>query len=186
MRASFTLLTVDTPPPEQTRWFDAEVKPHEPALRAYLKNRFSDVHDIDDLVQESYLRVLEARKLGPIASAKAYLFATARNAALTILRRPRIYSDKAVTDFPALCVMEEGMDVAEKASVNQEVALLLDAIDSLPARCREIFILRKLKGVSQKAIAAQLGISDQTVQVQVSRGIKKCADYLRQHGVKRD
>lgn len=186
MPASFALPTVDHPHPDQVRWFDEEIKPHEAALRAYLKNRFADVHDVDDLVQESYIRVLEARKLGRIASAKAYLFATARNAALTILRRPRIFSDKTVTDFPALCVMEEGVDVAEKASINQEVGLLLDAIDSLPARCREIFILRKLKGVSQKDIAAQLGISDQTVQVQVSRGIKKCADFLRQRGVKRD
>jgi RNA polymerase sigma factor (sigma-70 family) len=186
MPATLASLTVDIPPSDQARWFDEEIKPHEPALRAYLKSRFSDVHDVDDLVQESFLRVLEARKHGPIASAKAYLFATARNAALTILRRPHIFSDQAVTDFPALCVMEEGMDVAERASINQEVALLLDAIDSLPNRCREIFILRKLKGVSQKEIAARLGISDQTVQVQVSRGIKKCGDYLRQQGLTRE
>ncbi len=185
MPATSALLTVDNPQSDQARWFEEEVKPHEPALRAYLKSRFSDVHDIDDLVQESYLRVLEARKHGRISSVKAYLFATARNAALTILRRPHIFSDKTVTDFPALCVMEEGMDVAERASINQEVALLTDAIDSLPGRCREIFILRKLKGVSQKEIAARLGISDQTVQVQVSRGIKKCADYLRQQGLSR-
>ena len=171
---------------DQDRWFTEEVKPHEPALRAYLQSRFAELHDVDDLVQESYVRVLAARKHGPITSTKAYLFATARNAALSILRRPRIFSDQAVTDFPALNVLEEGVDVAETVSTRQEVAVLLDAIDTLPRRCREIFILRKLKGLSQKEIAARLGLSDQTVQVQVSRGIKKCAAFLRLRGVNRE
>ncbi|PHX85576.1 MAG: hypothetical protein CK538_06220, partial [Opitutia bacterium] len=49
--------------------------------------------------------------------------------------------------------------------------------------CREILILRKLRGVPQKAIAAQLGLSEQTVQVQVSRGVRRCEEFLRAHGV---
>lgn len=58
--------------PNQDRWFADEVQPHEPALRSYLRSRASDV---DDLAQESYMRVLSTRKAGPIDSAKAYLFA---------------------------------------------------------------------------------------------------------------
>jgi RNA polymerase sigma-70 factor (ECF subfamily) len=176
---------VDPQAPDQTRWFAEEVQPHEPALRAYLRSRFPDVTDVDDLVQESYVRVLNAQKAGPIASAKAYLFTTARNAALTILRRPKIFSEKPVTDFAVLSVPQEGPDAAEIVSTNQEVALLTDAIDALPARCREIFILRKLHGISQKEIAARLGLSEQTVQVQIARGARKCADFLRRSGVSR-
>jgi RNA polymerase sigma-70 factor (ECF subfamily) len=70
-----------------------------------------------------------------------------------------------------------------RASTSQEIELLVAAIDRLPSRCREIVILRKLRGVSQKEIAAQLRISEQTVQVQVARGVKKCEKYLRQRGV---
>jgi len=177
---------VSSIPSEHARWFAEEVQPHEPALRAYLHSRFPDVHDVDDLVQESYARMLQVRRKGRIESVKAYLFTTARNAALSILRRPRIFSPQSVTDFGALSVVEEGQDVVEQVSVRQEVAVLLDAIDALPARCREIFILRKLQGVSQKEIATRLGLSEQTVQVQIARGARKCAEFLRVRGIRRD
>jgi RNA polymerase sigma-70 factor (ECF subfamily) len=174
------------PPPsssEQARWFAEEVHPHEPALRAYLRRRFPAAGDVDDLVQESYLRVLQARAAAPIISAKAYLFSTARNLALGWFRRPKIFAPIAVTDFAASRIIQEDADVFEQVSTDQEIGLLLEAIDALPARCREIFILRKLHGLSQKEIAAQLGRSEQTVQVQIARGAKKCALFLRRHGV---
>ena len=63
--------------------------------------------------------------------------------------------------------------------------MLMDAIDALPQRCREIFILRKLQGVPQKEIALRLGLSVMTVQVQVARGAAKCAEYFRKRGVTR-
>ncbi len=154
-------------------------------MRAYLHSRFPEVRDVDDLVQEAYARVLQVQRSQQIQSAKAYLFTTARNLALSVLRRPRIFSPQPVTDFPALGVVEEGMDVAENVSIKQEVGLLLDAIDALPARCREIFILRKLQGIPQREIAERLGLSEQTVQVQIARGAKKCAEFLRARGVNR-
>jgi RNA polymerase sigma-70 factor (ECF subfamily) len=171
------------PDSEQSRWFTEEVQPHEPALRAYLRRRFPAATDVDDLVQESYLRMLRARTVIPIASAKAYLFTTARHLALALFRRPRIFANVRVTDPAASRIIQEGADVIERVSTTQEITLLLEAIDALPRRCREIFILRKLHGLSQKEIAAKLGLSDQTVQVQVGRGAKKCAEFLRQHGV---
>ena len=172
--------------PEQARWFAEEIQPHESALRAYLQSRFPDVHDVDDLVQESFARVLQVPETSKIQCAKAYLFATARNVALSILRRPKIFSSQPVTEYPVLGVVEEGIDVVETVSTKQEIGVLLNAVDALPPRCREIFILRKLQGVSQKEIARRLGLSEQTVQVQIGRGARKCGDYLRAHGVNRD
>ncbi len=134
-------------------------------------------------MQESYVKVLRAAERRPVTSTKAYLFATVRNAALGLFRRPRIFSEKPVTDTTVLNVLEEGADVAERICTDQEIAILLDAIDSLPARCREIFILRKLQGVPQKEIAVRLGISENTVQVQIARGTKKCSQFLRVRGV---
>jgi RNA polymerase sigma-70 factor (ECF subfamily) len=171
------------PASPQSRWFTDEVQAHEPALRAYLHRRFPEARDVDDLVQESYLRVLRARDTRPISSAKAYLFATARHLALALFRRPKIFSQIPVTDPAASRIIQEGVDVIEQVSTTQEVALLLEAIDVLPDRCREIFILRKLEGLPQKEIAARLGLSEQTVQVQVGRGARKCAQFLRNRGV---
>ena len=77
--------------PEQARWFAENVQPHEDMLRAWLFSRFSGVGcDIDDIVQESFLRVLKAREERTLASPKAFLFATARNLALDSVRHSSI------------------------------------------------------------------------------------------------
>ncbi|MBP6506867.1 MAG: sigma-70 family RNA polymerase sigma factor [Opitutaceae bacterium] len=172
--------------PEQARWFAEEVQPHEPALRAYLRQRFPDVNDIDDLVQESYVRLLAAQRKGPIASAKAYLFSIARNGAISLLRRPRIFSDQPLSSCEAKSVPEDRRDVADQVSTRQEVAVLMAAVDALPRRCREIMILVKIQGLSHQVVADRLGLSVQTVHVQVMRGIQKCTLFLRQRGVLED
>lgn len=170
---------------EQTRWFTEEVQPHESDLRRYLRRQFPRVADVDDVVQESFLRLLRAKSTGRIACARAYLFTTARNVACELFRKLRIYEPKPVTDAAVLRVAEEGADVVEKVSSAQEIVLLFEAIDRLPSRCREIFVLRKLHGLSQRDIAAKLGISECTVEVQITRGTRKCSQFLYARGVTR-
>lgn len=86
-------------------------------------------------------------------------------------------------DSAASYVIDTRPGVVETACAREEAVLLARAIDALPARCREIVILRKLRGIPQKEIAARLGIAEPTVQVQVARGMKKCNQYLCEHGV---
>jgi RNA polymerase sigma-70 factor (ECF subfamily) len=60
--------------------------------------------------------------------------------------------------------------------------MLIAAIQSLPERCRQVFTLRKIYGLSQKEIAQKLSISENTVEVQGAIGIRKCAEYFQRHG----
>lgn len=170
---------------DQARWFAEEVQPHEPLLRAYLQKQFPALSDVDDVVQESHLRLLKAREKGRIESAKAYLFAIARNVALGAFRRNRKITEIAVNEIAGWGILEADTNVVEAASLQQEVSLAAEAIDGLPGRCREIVVLRALQGLSHKEIAARLGLSEQTVRVQVARGMKKCAQFLRERGVSR-
>jgi RNA polymerase sigma factor (sigma-70 family) len=170
---------VNSPEPDRNRWFADEVQPHDAKLRAYVRGRFPGVRDVDDVVQESYLRLWKARALQPIRSAKSFLFQIASNLAIDTVRRHRSSPIDDVTDFAALFVMDDRPDAAASAARQQEIELLVEAIDALPDRCREIFILRKLRGVSQKDIAARLGLSEQTVQVQAARGLRRIAERLR-------
>src|SRR5262245_39638748 len=71
---------------DQTRWFSEQVQPHESSLRAWLHRNFQTA-DVDDLVQESYARVLREQERGHVRSAKAFLFTVARNAVRDLLRR---------------------------------------------------------------------------------------------------
>jgi RNA polymerase sigma factor (sigma-70 family) len=168
---------------EQARWFAEEVRPHESSLRAYLGGKFPDFPDIDDLVQETYARLLEAREQRPVHSAKPFLFATARNAAFDYFRRRRVVAIDGIADIGELPVLEERPGVAETVCHNQELQMLGEAIQSLPARCREVLTLRKINGLSHKEIAARLAISEHTVNAQIAIGVLRLRDFLRARGL---
>jgi RNA polymerase sigma factor (sigma-70 family) len=170
-------------PPDQAQWFAAEVQPHEPALRAYLHARFPALGDHDDLVQESFTRVLRAHAAGPVRSAKALLFTTARNAALDLFRRRRAAPLEVVTDFADSCVLEERPGVPELVGRRQELEILAAAVRALPDRCREVMLLRYLDGLPYKEIAARLGISPETVKTQIATGTRRCAEHFAAHGL---
>ena len=168
------------PPPdtEQTRWFATEVQPHRPALRAWLLARFPTLPDVDDLVQESLARMLRAREAGPIGSARALLFTTARTLALDAVRRQRVVRFEPITDETPSSVLADGTDVAETVSKQQELELLTKAIQSLPERVRQVFTLRTAYGLTQKQIAERLGVSLSTVEKQMTQGIRLCAQFF--------
>jgi RNA polymerase sigma-70 factor (ECF subfamily) len=169
--------------PERVRWFANEVQPHEPALRAYLRNSFPVVRDVDDVVQESYLRLWQERAQRPVSYAKALLFKVARHLAIDFARRDRISPEEKVGDLERLNVIEEGADVVAAISRREKSRMLAQAIDSLPARCREIVILRKLQMVPQREVAARLGLAEKTVEAQLARGVKRCEEFLRKRGL---
>jgi RNA polymerase sigma-70 factor (ECF subfamily) len=174
---------ISAPPADHSRWFIDEVHAHDGQLKSYLRSSFPSVRDVDDVVQESYLRIWKACVSQSIRSAKGCLFQIARHVALDLIRHERASPISGVTDLADLRVLDTRPDAAEATCTREEIALLADAIDALPARCREIFILRKIKRIPQKGIAVMLGISDQTVQVQVFRGMKRCEEFLAQRGL---
>ena len=75
---------------DRARWFTEQVQPHDANLRGYLRGSFPAMDEVDDVVQESYLRLWKARAVQPIKSGKAFLFRVARNLALDLLRRRRL------------------------------------------------------------------------------------------------
>lgn len=170
-------------PPERDDWFVSCVLPHEPALRAWLRSRFPTLQDTDDIVQESFARVLRARLNAPIEAPKAFLFTTARNVAIDSFRRRHVAVVESLTEVDATNVLEESRDVSETVSHQQELEILTQAIQSLPERCRQVLTLRKIYGLSQREIAERLGISENTVEVQVGNGVRRCAEFLSRHGL---
>jgi RNA polymerase sigma-70 factor (ECF subfamily) len=163
---------------EETRWFEAHLRPHEPMLRAWLQGRFPDLLDLDDILQEAYSRVLIARERGPMQSPKAFLFATARNLALDLVRRRQVVRMEPLADSEALSVLDEADDIARTVARAEEIELMTAAIQSLPDRCRQIITLRKIYGMSQSDIAGKLGISEHTVSAQLTIGLNKLTDQI--------
>ncbi len=160
------------------KWFAEHVQPHEPTLRAWLHSQFPGNAEIEDIMQESFARVWQARLRGELRAPKAFLFATARNLALDYVRRQNVLRAEPLTDSDEAGLLDETAGVPETVQRNQELALLTEAIQSLPDRCRQIFTLRKIYGLPQAQIAAQLGVSEHTVSAQLTIGLHKCTEFF--------
>jgi RNA polymerase sigma-70 factor (ECF subfamily) len=169
--------------PEQARWFADHVQPHSAALRAHLLGQFPLLPDVDDIVQESLVRMLRLHETAPVDSPKALLFAIARNLALDAVRRQRVIAFEPMTETTDSFVSTGRADVAESAIRNEELDLLRQAIQSLPERCRQVFTLRMAYGLSQREIAARLGITENTVERQMGKGYRRCTEFFARHGL---
>lgn len=165
---------------DRQAWFAQQILVHEARLRAYLRRFLKAPSDVSDGVQETYARLLSLRddELHAIRSPHAFLFTAARNLALEWSRRERSFFHGALPEPDAASVLDERPSAYEQLSARQELELLARAIAQLPARCREVLILRKLYGLSQKQIAAQLGITENTVEKHAANGVRLCAAYL--------
>lgn len=168
-------------PPESNdspSWFHVHLLPHEGMLRKWLRGLFPRGCEIDDIVQESYVRVLRAHQTREISSPKAFLFSTARHLAIDTFRQKHHQPTNSLAVIDSDSVLDESRGTPESIIYTEESKLLHAAIESLPRRCREIFILRKIHGLSQREIAARLGISLNSVSAQMTIGLRKCMVHL--------
>lgn len=173
-----------TPTQDPVQWFNREVHTHDGQLKAYLRRAFPGVRgEVEDITQESYLRIWKRQAVKPIESVKNFLFQIARRLAVDNLRHQQVAPMESLGESVASSVMDDSPNAAELLSYHEKVSLVAAALTRLPDRCREIFILRKFKGVSQKDIAAQLGISERTVESQITRGMKLLENDLRAQGL---
>ena len=165
--------------PESHDWFTQNLQPHEGMLRAWLRSRFGNDSEVDDIVQEAFVRVLKAGEITQIDSPKAFLFATARNIALGNVRKKAYRGEKNLADLYEPDILDESENVTREVSRSEELELLTQAIQSLPTRCRQIITLRKIYGMPQKDIAEELGISVNTVETQGTIGMRKLGEFFQ-------
>ena len=168
---------------EQARWFSEHVQPHEPALRAYLSKRFPALPDHDDLVQETYVRVLRVEDPARLAHPRAFLFTTARNAAIDLFRRRNVQPLENLDDVIDLPPLDEALGVADSLERRQRGETLTAALRALPERCREVMLLRYLDGCSGKEISERLNISLGTVKGHLLKGVRDCARFFEARGL---
>lgn len=167
---------------EQSRWFVDAVLPHEDGLRRWLKSRFSAIRDVDDIIQETYSRIIKAHESGPVPNPQAFLFVVSRNLAINLLQRMNVEYSPQADEIDPLTLVDEMAGPFENTALDEEVDELVCAFQALPERCRQVMTLRKIYGLSQKEIAAKLSIAEHTVEAQVGIGLRKCRAFFQRRG----
>lgn len=164
---------------ELERWFRREVLPLEPVLTRFLRRNWRNSSEIGDLRQEAYIRLFEAaRRAHPICT-KAFLFLIVRNLMIDRLRQRRVVAIETLTDFEWLAVSADEPSPEDHVAARQELRLLQKALDGLPLRCRQVVILRKVEGWSQREVARHMGITEETAEHQLAKGLRILAKSLR-------
>ncbi len=163
---------------EENDWFLSELYPYEPMLRAWLGSRFPSMVDFEDFIQEAYIRTVKRQRNKRLDSPKAFLFAIARNICIDALRRENVVRFESLGDYDSQAVMDQRQCIPDTVIDKEDYEILTKAIHSLPKKCRRIFTLRKVYGLSLNQISQELGISVKTVEAQISIGIRKSREFF--------
>jgi RNA polymerase sigma factor (sigma-70 family) len=161
------------------------------SLRATLGRAVSRIvppKEIEDIVQETYVRVCQVVKQDEIRYPRSFMLKTAKNLALDYAKRAETrltISTDDDFDWDLANINSNEDDTFNRVAANQEFAHFCDAVRLLPLQCRKAFILRKVYGYSQKEIAERLDISENTVEKHIAMGIKRCTYFMAtlKHGV---
>lgn len=167
-------------------WFLNQVFRHRATLKRYLKTLMSSEEDIEDLIQETYLRIYGLRDYDEVESPKALLLRIAHNLAIERVRRRATQATDSVADFDALNVLSDMAPMDEQLDARRRFEAFCAAVDSLPPVCRRAFVLRKVYKLSQSEITAVLGMTTSTLEKHVVKGLRRCRDYFRDHGLMED
>ncbi|MBS0214123.1 MAG: sigma-70 family RNA polymerase sigma factor [Proteobacteria bacterium] len=162
------------------RWFVTQILIHEEALTRFLHRHWPQRDEVHDLRQEVYARIYEAAGKALPAQPKAFLFASARHLLADKVRRAQVVSIEPMGDFEPSHVLVDEVSPERWAGGRQALLRLADAFDRLPDRCREVVWLRRVEHLSQREVAARMGISEKTVEKHIARGMRLLADGL--HG----
>jgi RNA polymerase sigma factor (sigma-70 family) len=156
---------------EQDQRISEVVQQEQSRLRNFIRRRVPDSRDAEDILQDVFHKLVEAnRLLMPIEHVAGWLFRVARNRITDLLRKkkPERFSD-AVTDedgeMPRLEDLLPSADAGPEAIYLRNVLLdaLELAVDELPAEQREVFVAHELEGRSFKEMAAETGVSVNTL-----------------------
>jgi RNA polymerase sigma factor (sigma-70 family) len=135
--------------------------------------------DIDDIVQETFVKTYEADLKQEIKYVRSYMLKTAKNLALNhVARWDNKYND-SLEDFAQPPVQLTSVKVEDDYESKEQFLFFCRATDQLSGSVRKCFILKKVYGLSQKEIAGYLSLSESTVEKHIAQGLLKSAMYIK-------
>ncbi len=151
-----------------------------------LLGRIVKPHDIDDILQETFIRACAAAEKTEIRHPRSFMLKTAQNLALNHVTTA--YSRRTqMEDFSSADVSSVGRSLISESlesefESKERFLGFCRAVRTLPPQCRRVFVLRKVYGLTQKEIAEYLRVSESTVEKHVAKGLLLCVRSMRDAG----
>ncbi|WOH36504.1 RNA polymerase sigma factor [Thalassotalea fonticola] len=136
--------------------------------------------DIDDLIQETFLRTYQADLKKEIKYVRSYMLTTAKNLALNHIAKWDNKFNDSLEDFTESPVELKSCSFEENFESKERFLFFCRAIEQLPNSVRKCFVLKKVYGFSQKEIAQYLQLSESTVEKHIAKGLLKSVQIMEQ------
>lgn len=149
---------------------------------ARLIARIVRTQDVDDILQETFIRTYVASRKTQIRHPRAFMLRTARNLALNQVTSAHYTRMKHTEDFSSSSVNTATETLECQLESRERFLDFCRAVRQLPPQCRRVFVLKKVYGLSQREIAQYLDIAESTVEKHVAKGLLACMQSMQAQG----
>lgn len=172
----------DSPPARFASFYRATIAP----LRSYLAGLLGNPADAQDLAHDAYARVYRVMDRQEVERPQAFLFTTARNLAITQIRRRQVTPVREGEGQLIELRMSDAPGVERVVMAREEWARLEAAVGDLPPGCRQVLQLCHDRNHSHAEVSARLGIAVSTVEKQHARALRLLRKALQDDAAARD
>ncbi len=169
---------------EKARFLSELAERYGPALERFLTRKLDNPADAAEVAQETFIRLYRLEHPDQLDNARAFLFQVASNLAVDQLRRRSLhfrFLKAEIRDIGEGDVAEGSVDSASPEQIlasREKLARIYEAVDRLPEKCRQAFLLHRSSGLSYGDIARELGVSVSSVEKYILQALKECRKAL--------
>lgn len=153
---------------------DAFAREHQAELLHFFRSRVPQAQDAADLAQESWSRLMRYRHGQTAVSLRKLLFAIARNVLNNHWRWHALHQIEQPTDFAEVDVASAVPGLERQWQARRQLDMLEAAVAALPPKCRTVFLLSRVEGLSNAQVAQRCGISVKMVEKHLAKAIIQC------------
>jgi RNA polymerase sigma factor (sigma-70 family) len=178
---------MSTPPESRVRRarLNEVVRRYYAPLVSFFRRRTRASHDVEDLVQQVFLRLSQHPHIGAIENPDAYIFQTAANTLKDHARRDgvrRRYVVEAAHGAEKSIDWHSDISPERVLQGEQSIAQLASALRALPERTRDVFVLRCFEGLKHAEIARLLGISVRATEKHFAKALAHVSLSIESEG----
>lgn len=144
---------------------------YKSSLKYFISSYLVNTQDVDDVCQETFLRTYKSSLESDIQKPKSFMFRVAKNLIFSDFRRAANQLNEYVEDIDIVDSTIDSDDLEHNILAQEKLGIMCEAIASLPNKCRQAVVMRKVYGLSTKDIAKRMNISPTTVSNYITKGM---------------
>lgn len=151
------------------------------ALKRFISGYLIKPEDIDDVCQETFLRTYQSTLQRDVSNPKSFMFRVAKNLIISDYRKASTKLNEYVEDIDLVDSIIDPQNLENDILAQERLGVMFESIASLPNKCRQVVIMRKVYGFSTKEIAKRMKIAPSTVSNYITRGMCTYNDAVNKH-----